>query len=232
MPKTATPAALNHTERGAILGTPAYMAPEQVRAAHHEVGPPADVHALGAIFFEMLTGRPPFQGEQTYDTLMQVARQEAPSLRSVNPRVPAVLEGVCRRCLQKEAALRYPDAGALVIDLERRWQRRTQRAHFARLTLMALVVMLALLPASWLFAEGSLLDLPWLAGRAATLAGVPLPVHHAAVAAAYLLGWRFVVTPTWRTGRGGLVRRVGALLESRKGRGRSLVPGGPGRRLG
>jgi Protein kinase domain len=132
------------TETGAILGTPSYMAPEQVRAEHDRVGPPADVHALGAIFYEMVTGRPPFQAQSTYDTLMQVIRQEPVPLRRLSPRAPAALEEFCQRCLAKEAAQRYPDAGALAEDLERRWQRATQGQRFARLTLAAGLVLLGL----------------------------------------------------------------------------------------
>src|SRR5205823_13556536 len=76
------------TARGCILGTPSYMAPEQARGANIQVGPAADVHALGAIFFEMLTGRPPFVAPTVMDTLIQVLEQPAPSLRSFNRQVP------------------------------------------------------------------------------------------------------------------------------------------------
>lgn len=196
LPRNATPAS-KQTEQGAILGTPAYMAPEQVRAAHDEVGPPADVHALGAIFFEMLSGRPPFQGQETYDTLMQVVRQDAPPLRSVAPSVPADLEEVCSRCLRKEPAERYPDAGALVADLERRWRQRIQCDRYARLTLAALLVVLLFQPAGLLFGEGSPLDLAWLAVRAAQAAEVPLMLQQAAGAAGFLMeAALFILTPT------------------------------------
>jgi len=132
------------TEKGAILGTPSYMAPEQVRAEHQRVGPPADVHALGAIFYEMLTGRPPFLGESTYATLMQVLDQEPAPMTSLRPQVPATLEAVCRRCLAKDPDERYPHAGALADDLERRWKQSLHGARFARLALLAALALVVL----------------------------------------------------------------------------------------
>src|SRR5439155_5362500 len=89
------------TEKGAILGTPSYMAPEQVRAEHDKVGPPADVHALGAIFYEMLTGRPPYYADSNYGILMKVLKQAPPRIRAMNRKVPASLEALCRCCLAK-----------------------------------------------------------------------------------------------------------------------------------
>ncbi|HEX5273235.1 MAG TPA: protein kinase, partial [Gemmataceae bacterium] len=132
------------TEKGAILGTPSYMAPEQVRAEHQHVGPAADVHALGAIFYEMLTGRPPFLGDSTYATLMQVLGHEPARVRSLRPQVPATLDAVCRRCLAKDPRQRYPDAAALADDLERRWRQATQGTRFARLALVAAVALVVL----------------------------------------------------------------------------------------
>jgi serine/threonine protein kinase len=132
------------TEKGAIIGTPSYMAPEQVRAEHDRIGPPTDVHALGALFYEMLTGRPPFQADSTLETLVQVRERQAPPLRQRNPRLPATLEAVCARCLEKAAEHRYPDAGALADDLDRRWHRTVQSRRFAQLTLVAAAVLLFL----------------------------------------------------------------------------------------
>jgi serine/threonine protein kinase len=135
------------TARGVVLGTPSYMAPEQARGEHSQVGPPADVFALGSIFFEMLAGRPPFEAPQVMDTLIQVMEKEPPSLRDLNPLVPETLAAFCRRCLAKDAAQRYPDAGALADDLERRWHRTQQSYRFARLALisgLAALVLLAL----------------------------------------------------------------------------------------
>jgi serine/threonine protein kinase len=136
--------AARHTEKGIILGTPSYMAPEQVRAEHDRVGPAADVHALGAIFYEMVTGRPPFQGETTYETLMQVLHQAPAPLESRAAGVPAALEEFCRRCLEKDPLLRYRHAGALADDLERRWRRAASAGRFRRLARRAALALLLL----------------------------------------------------------------------------------------
>src|SRR5262249_26850126 len=128
------------TEKGSVLGTPAYMAPEQARGEHDQVGPPADVHALGAILFEMLTGRPPFQAATMSDTLLQVVERVPPSVRSLNRNVPATLAAVCRRCLEKSPQARYPDAASLAEDLERRWYGAVRGRRFARLTAIAGVI--------------------------------------------------------------------------------------------
>ncbi len=132
------------TEKGAILGTPSYMAPEQVRADHQRVGPPADVHALGAIFYGMVAGRPPFLADSTYGTLMQVLKEEPTPLRSVKPEVPSLVESVCLRCLAKSPRDRYPDAGALADDLERRWQQARHGTRFTRLALLAALALVLL----------------------------------------------------------------------------------------
>jgi serine/threonine protein kinase len=132
------------TASGTVLGTPAYMAPEQARGDHDRVGPEADVHALGAVFFEMLAGRPPFQAPTIMDTLIQVMEQEAPRLRSLNHRIPKTLVALCHRCLQKEPGKRYPDANALADDLDRRWRRNRQSRRFARLALLSGVAGLAI----------------------------------------------------------------------------------------
>jgi hypothetical protein len=132
------------TETGAILGTPSYMAPEQVRAQHEQVGPAADVHALGAIFYEMVTGEPPFKAESTYDTLMQVLDKPPPPLYERRRGAPAALDAFCQRCLEKDPADRYAHAGALADDLERRWRRFRLGARYARLTLRAAVAFVLL----------------------------------------------------------------------------------------
>jgi len=146
------------TEQGAILGTPAYMAPEQVRAEQDKIGPPADVHALGAILYEMLTGKPPFKGASNFDILMKVLNARPPGIRSSNPGVPLTVERLCRRCLAKATEDRYPDAGALADDLEERWHRFTQVKRYARLTLWAALVVLLLCAVQLVIAAFPVLD--------------------------------------------------------------------------
>lgn len=106
------------TQSGAVVGTPNYMAPEQA-AGRKDLTMAVDTYALGAIFYELLTGRKPFDSESVMETLMRVQFEDPASLCKLNPKVPRDLETICLKCIDKDPARRYQTAEAFAEDLER-----------------------------------------------------------------------------------------------------------------
>jgi serine/threonine-protein kinase len=106
------------TMQGQVLGTPAYMAPEQAEGRLDWVGRHSDIYGLGALLYEILTDRPPFEGSETHDVLRRVVAEEPPRIRTVVPTAPAALEAVCRKAMAKDPTDRYGMAGELAAEVQ------------------------------------------------------------------------------------------------------------------
>jgi serine/threonine protein kinase len=149
------------TAAGEVLGTPSYMSPEQIDADPAQLGPATDVYSLGAILYELLTGRPPFRGRSARDTLLAVLQSPPVSVRRLNRRVPRALERICLKCLQKDPSRRYSSAAALADDLERFTLGQQTRAAADQKSLMPRIVLGSLLACLLFCCGGPLLILEW-----------------------------------------------------------------------
>jgi tRNA A-37 threonylcarbamoyl transferase component Bud32 len=157
------------TRTGAVMGTPAYMAPEQAMGKNRQIGPAADVWALGAILYECLTGQPPFQAATMLETLDLVRTQDPAAPSSIQGGLPRDLETICLKCLEKDPAARYASADELADELRRyldglsiqarptpRWRRawRGVKRHAMAVTVVFLALTTAALGASLLMPRG------------------------------------------------------------------------------
>lgn len=110
---------LADTRSSVLMGTPLYMSPEQAEGRQNEIGPATDIHALGAILYELLTLQPPFAGANLAEVLDRVRHSEPVPPRKLNKVVPSALETICQRCLEKKPSQRYASARQLAEDLDR-----------------------------------------------------------------------------------------------------------------
>lgn len=107
------------TKTGQILGTPAYMSPEQASGVVSRIGPAADIYSLGAMLYELIAGKPPFLANDPMQTMMLLLSEDPVAPRTLNPAVPRDLQTICLKCLEKKPARRFPSASALADDLSR-----------------------------------------------------------------------------------------------------------------
>ncbi len=107
------------TQTGQLIGSPSYMAPEQAKGWDREIGPAADVYSLGAILYEMLTGRPPFKGTTAAETIRLVLDEEPVPPSRLRPQLPIDLETICLKSIARDVSKRYPNALSLAEDLDR-----------------------------------------------------------------------------------------------------------------
>lgn len=155
----------SQTKSGTLMGTPSYMPPEQARGSASEMGPLADLYSLGAVLYELLTGRPPFRGTTIIETLEQVRTQEPVPPTRLQPKCPRDLETITLKCLQKEPHKRYANCEALAADLhhflngepiqarpvghiERSWRWCRRNPRVAALTAAVAVLLVAVLGSS------------------------------------------------------------------------------------
>lgn len=158
------------TGTGQILGTPCYMSPEQAAGDSGAISPLSDVYSLGAILYELLTGRPPFIAATVMETLSQVLEREALPPRSLNPSIDRDIQTICLKCLEKEPSARYESAAALAADLtryldgepilarpasllEKTWRRAKKRPLVTGLVVALLLVSLAGGVTAWLLSR-------------------------------------------------------------------------------
>ena len=121
-----------HTRTGVLVGTPAYMAPEQVDASLGPIGPATDVYGLGTVLYELLTGMPAFAADNPADAIRRIAAAELTAPRDRRREVPRDLEAICLRAMQRRPQDRYPSAAALAADLRRFWRARRPKPGRSR----------------------------------------------------------------------------------------------------
>jgi serine/threonine-protein kinase len=209
------------THSGAVVGTPAYMAPEQAVARNGAVTTAADVYGLGAVLYALLTGQAPFQGGSVLETLAQVEESDPEPPGRINPKVPRDLETICLKCLQKEPERRYASAQALAEDLDRwlrgepiqarptgrleallRWCRRQPvQAALAAALFLALAIGVPLVVWQWLRADDNFRQAEGLRREAVG--------HEAEVEDSFRLANEVVGDFTMRVGDAGLLEAHG-----------------------